>query len=164
MTLNWFPPWNWQFKERHQLAQHNKSSFLHAVTFSPLQLRQNRRKKKSQQKTPRYWSHRFMGTRSGAFLPRLLYVWWSQDKNKQTRKHLQQTSTWIVIHLERDSLSEIFLPTNRYQLLFFPTTTKKVFLKWCEAAIFLISKIKYFRRRRRTRRSRRRRLIRNFGV
>jgi hypothetical protein len=35
-----------------------------------------------------------------------------------------------------------------------------VFLKWCEAAIFLISKIKYFRRRRRTR-SRRWRL-RNF--
>lgn len=150
---------------RNVISWHNKTKVPSCTRWRSLHFNYDKieERKKANKKLQDIDLTRFMGTRSGAFLPRLLYVWWSQDKNKQTRKHLQQTSTWIVIHLERDSLSEIFLPTNRYQLLFFPTTTKKVFLKWCEAAIFLISKIKYFRRRRRTRRSRRRRLIRNFG-
>jgi hypothetical protein len=76
-----------------------------------------------------------MGTRSGAFLSRLLRMMIPRQKqaNKQTfatNKHVDRDSSpSLDIHLERNFLPEFFCLQTDISYCFFPTTTKKVFLK-----------------------------------
>ncbi len=169
MTLNWFPTWNWQFKER--IIWHNKTKVpsctrWHSLDFNYDKIEERKKANKKLQDID------LTGSWELDQVPSFHdYCTYDNPKTRTSKQgnicNKQARGSWFISltrysSRKRFSFWIFFSLQTDISYCFFPTTTKKVFLKWCEPAIFLISKIKYFRGRRGTRRSRRWRLIRNF--